>query len=116
MRPLNQLNNPFVPIHNDANDKRNFASTISCSSSINTFCPALRSFTSFDTLLTSSKALAELGNIARDLAICQLVGPLAFARMTGLRTITREDCTTPSDDFLATHRRAATPADEREVV
>ncbi|MCG7608521.1 MULTISPECIES: TetR/AcrR family transcriptional regulator [Mycobacteriaceae] len=70
----------------------------------------------FDTILTSSKAHTELGNIDRDLAICQLVGPLAFARMTGLRTITREDCTTLIDNFLATHRRAATPADEREVV
>jgi hypothetical protein len=36
--------------------------------------------------------------------------------MTGLRTITREDCTTLIDNFLATHRRAATPADVGEVV
>lgn len=69
-----------------------------------------------DAILTSPKAHTELGNIDRDLAICQLVGPLAFARMTGLRTITRDDCTTLIDDFLAAHRRIATPADEREVV
>ena len=70
----------------------------------------------FDAILTGPKAHAELGKIDRDLAICQLVGPLAFARMTGLRTITREDCTTLIDNFLATHRRAATPADVGEVV
>ena len=38
------------------------------------------------------------------LAICQLVGPLAFARMTGLRTITHNDCTTLIDKFLTAHR------------
>lgn len=65
----------------------------------------------FDAILTNAKARAELGSIDCELAICQLVGPLVFARMTGLRTITRDDCTTLIDDFLAVHRQPAVPSD-----
>jgi TetR/AcrR family transcriptional regulator, regulator of autoinduction and epiphytic fitness len=35
----------------------------------------------------------------------QLAGPVAFARLTGLRTITRQDCERIMDDFLTAHRR-----------
>jgi hypothetical protein len=55
----------------------------------------------FDAILTSPKAQAELNDFDQELALCQLVGPLAFARMTGLRTITHNDCANIVDDFLA---------------
>ena len=59
----------------------------------------------FDAILTSPRAQAELAHCDRELAICQLVGPLAFARMTGIRTITHDDCANLVDDFLAAHRK-----------
>ncbi len=65
----------------------------------------------FDAILTNAEARTELGSIDCELAICQLVGPLVFARMTGLRTITRDDCTTLIDNFLAVHRQAAALSD-----
>lgn len=39
----------------------------------------------FDAILTSPKAQAQLDDFDRELALCQLVGPLAFARMSTLR-------------------------------
>jgi AcrR family transcriptional regulator len=64
----------------------------------------------FDAILTSPKAQAELNDFDQELALCQLVGPLAFARMTGLRTITHNDCANIVDDFLAAHQQpTATP-------
>ncbi|BBZ08345.1 TetR family transcriptional regulator [Mycolicibacterium doricum] len=59
----------------------------------------------FDAILTSPKAQAQLDDFDRELALCQLVGPLAFARMTGIRTITHDDCANLVDDFLAAHRK-----------
>ncbi|MGB3356941.1 MAG: TetR/AcrR family transcriptional regulator [Mycobacterium sp.] len=59
----------------------------------------------FDAILASPKAQAELDDFDRELALCQLVGPLAFARMTGVRTITHDDCVNLVDDFLAVHRK-----------
>ncbi|PQP55173.1 TetR family transcriptional regulator, partial [Mycolicibacterium austroafricanum] len=42
---------------------------------------------------------------------------LAFARMTGIRTITHHDCADIVDDFLAAHRRrTANPSGVEEVV
>lgn len=66
----------------------------------------------FDALLQSPEADAELGEIDLELVLCQLIGPLAFARMTGLRTITHHDCARIVDDFLAAHPadRGAPPA------
>lgn len=61
----------------------------------------------FDLLLQSSNARAELDNFDVDLVMCQLVGPVAFARLTGLRAIERQDCERIVDDFLAAHRRTA---------
>ena len=57
----------------------------------------------FDAILSSPTAQAELENFDRELALCQLVGPLAFARMTGIRAITHDDCANLVDDFLAAH-------------
>lgn len=73
---------------------------------------------SFDALLQSPEAHAELGDLDVELALCQLIGPLAFARMTGLRTITPHDCAQIVDDFLAAHPydpydRGAPPAPTR---
>lgn len=57
----------------------------------------------FDALLNGDKARAELDDFDLELALCQLVGPLAFARMTGIRTVTHKDCANIVDDFLAAH-------------
>jgi AcrR family transcriptional regulator len=59
----------------------------------------------FDALLRSGQARAELDDFDLELALCQLVGPLAFARMTGLRTMTHDDSANIVDDFLVAHRR-----------
>ncbi|QNJ90034.1 TetR/AcrR family transcriptional regulator (plasmid) [Mycolicibacterium fluoranthenivorans] len=65
----------------------------------------------FDALLRSAEARAEFDDFDLELALCQLIGPLAFARMTGLRTMTHHDCTQIVDDFLAAHRpRNSDPA------
>jgi len=55
--------------------------------------------------LLQSPAAAELDDFDVDLAMCQLVGPIAFARLTGLRAINREDCEHLIDDFLNAHAR-----------
>lgn len=58
----------------------------------------------FDRLLTSPQARAELGEIDIELALAQLLGPLVFGVMTGIRTIDRDDCVRIVNDFFATHR------------
>ncbi|MEC9324150.1 MAG: TetR family transcriptional regulator, partial [Actinomycetota bacterium] len=69
----------------------------------------------FDAILTSPRAQAQLDDFDRELALCQLVGPLAFARMTGLRTITHNDCVNIVDDFLAAHRKTDSDAKESKT-
>ncbi|MGB2921279.1 MAG: TetR/AcrR family transcriptional regulator [Mycobacterium sp.] len=69
----------------------------------------------FDAILTSPRAQSELDDFDRELALCQLVGPLAFARMTGLRTITHNDCVNIVDDFLAAHRKTDSDAKESKT-
>jgi AcrR family transcriptional regulator len=59
----------------------------------------------FDALLQSGQARAELDDFDLELALCQLVGPFAFARMTGFRAMTHDDCTKIVDNFLVAHRR-----------
>lgn len=59
----------------------------------------------FDALLRSGQARAEFDDFDLQLALCQLVGPFAFARMTGLRNMTHDDCINIVDDFLVAHRR-----------
>jgi TetR/AcrR family transcriptional regulator, regulator of autoinduction and epiphytic fitness len=61
-----------------------------------------------EAILQSPEAHAELDEFDLELAVCQLVGPLLFAWMTGLRVIDHEDCARIVDDFLAGHRRADT--------
>jgi AcrR family transcriptional regulator len=57
----------------------------------------------FDELLASPQARAELGDFDPTLALAQLLGPLVFGVMTGIRTIDRPDCIRIVDDFFATH-------------
>lgn len=59
----------------------------------------------FDAILQSTEARADLDDFNLQLALCQLLGPLAFARLTGLRAMTADDCTHIVDDFLAAHRQ-----------
>jgi AcrR family transcriptional regulator len=70
----------------------------------------------FDAILQSPRAREELDDFDVELAMCQLVGPLVFARMTGLRTISRQDCAHIVDGFLAAHQRerpaAVSPHDQ----
>ena len=60
----------------------------------------------FDAILHSLQAREELDDFDVELAMCQLIGPLVFARMTGMRNIDRHDCEHVVDDFLAAHQRA----------
>lgn len=64
----------------------------------------------FDVLLQSGQARAELDDFDLELALCQLVGPLAFARLTGFRTMTHDDCTKIVDDFLVAHQHSGNGA------
>jgi AcrR family transcriptional regulator len=59
----------------------------------------------FEAILQSREARDELEDFDPELVLCQLLGPLGFARMTGLRKITEHDCVRIVDDFLAAHRR-----------
>jgi TetR/AcrR family transcriptional regulator of autoinduction and epiphytic fitness len=61
----------------------------------------------FDAIMQSPQARDELDAVDLELAMCQLAGPIAFARLTGLRTITRQDCERIVDDFLTAHRTLA---------
>lgn len=63
----------------------------------------------FDTLLQSPAAQSQLREFDPDLALCQLIGPLAFAKITGLRVINADDCTHIADDFLAIYHANTTP-------
>lgn len=59
----------------------------------------------FDAILQSPQTRDELDDFDVELAMCQLVGPLAFARMTGLHTMSQYHCEHIVDDFLKAHRR-----------
>ncbi|MBF6137198.1 TetR/AcrR family transcriptional regulator [Nocardia puris] len=62
----------------------------------------------FDQVLTSPEARATLGELDTTFAIIELLGPIVFARLTGLRTIDHDDCTRLVDNFLTTHRTHTT--------
>ena len=62
----------------------------------------------FEAILRSPDAHAQLDEFDLELAVCQLVGPLLFAWMIGLRVVDHRDCARVVDDFLAAHRRDAT--------
>jgi AcrR family transcriptional regulator len=59
----------------------------------------------FDRLLASPEARAELGEPDPVLVVAQLLGPLLFLWLTGLRPATPADCERIVDDFLAAHSR-----------
>jgi AcrR family transcriptional regulator len=60
----------------------------------------------FDEILQSADGRAELGDLDVELVLCQMVGPLVFARLSGLRAITHADCARIVDDFMAAHHNA----------
>jgi hypothetical protein len=59
----------------------------------------------FEAILQSPDAHTQLDELDLELAVCQLVGPLLFAWMIGLRVIDHQDCARIVDDFLAAHRK-----------
>ena len=59
----------------------------------------------FDRVLTSAGAVDELDDFDLTLAITQLVGPLIFAKLTGIRAVDADDRRRIVDDFLTAHRR-----------
>jgi TetR/AcrR family transcriptional regulator, regulator of autoinduction and epiphytic fitness len=65
----------------------------------------------FEEILQSHEARDELDDFDLELVVCQLIGPVAFARMTELRVITEQDCVRIIDDFLAAHGRGAQKSD-----
>ncbi|GBE68245.1 TetR family transcriptional regulator [Mycobacterium sp. MFM001] len=69
----------------------------------------------FDDLLQSAEARAELGQLDTTLAIIQLVGPIVFAKLTGMKTITVDDRIHIVDDFLLARRIAAQPDGDRSA-
>ncbi|WP_240963444.1 TetR/AcrR family transcriptional regulator [Antrihabitans stalactiti] len=62
----------------------------------------------FDQILDSLQARAELGDFDTTIALSQLVGPIVFARLTGIHTFDHADCVRLVDDFL-TARKMALP-------
>ena len=58
----------------------------------------------FDQILQSHDARTELGEFDPTLALAQLVGPLVFGRLSGLRIVDHQDCARIVDDFLVAHR------------
>jgi TetR/AcrR family transcriptional regulator, regulator of autoinduction and epiphytic fitness len=68
----------------------------------------------FDQILQSADARTELGEFDPTLALAQLVGPIVFGRLSGLRIVDHQDCVRIVDDFLAAHQsgRATNSADD----
>ena len=58
----------------------------------------------FEAVLQSPDADIQLDEFDLELAVCQLVGPLLFAWMIGLRVVDHQDCARIVDDFLVAHR------------
>jgi TetR/AcrR family transcriptional regulator, regulator of autoinduction and epiphytic fitness len=58
----------------------------------------------FDQILQSHDARTELGELDPTLALAQLVGPIVFGRLSGLRIVDHHDCVRIVDDFLVAHR------------
>lgn len=57
----------------------------------------------FETIFATQQARREIADLDVRLALVQLVGPVVFARLTGLTAITAEDCVRIVDDFLVSH-------------
>jgi TetR/AcrR family transcriptional regulator, regulator of autoinduction and epiphytic fitness len=58
----------------------------------------------FDQILDSAQARSELGDFDPTIALLQLVGPIVFARLTGIHAFGHDDCVRLVDDFLAARR------------
>ncbi|ORV14110.1 TetR/AcrR family transcriptional regulator [Mycobacterium celatum] len=58
----------------------------------------------FDELLAGPAARAELDDFDTTLAIIQLVAPIVFAKLSGMKTLTAHDRVRIVDDFLSAHR------------
>ncbi|GAB4588191.1 TetR/AcrR family transcriptional regulator [Nocardia sp. IFM 10818] len=58
----------------------------------------------YDELLELPEARDLLGDYDTTLALSQLLGPIVFAKLTGLRHFTRDDCAHLVDDFLRARR------------
>lgn len=63
----------------------------------------------FDHILTQPDVQAQLGNIDTTFAIVQLLGPVVFARLTGLCTVDHDGCVQLVDDFLAARKQGGEP-------
>lgn len=63
----------------------------------------------FDHILTQPDVRAQLGNIDTTFAIVQLLGPVVFARLTGLCTVDHDGCVQLVDDFLAARKQGGEP-------
>jgi AcrR family transcriptional regulator len=55
----------------------------------------------FDRILDSDEARAVLGEPDPDFIAAQLLGPILFLRLTGMRPVTPADCERIVDDFIA---------------
>ena len=55
----------------------------------------------FHRVLESPEARAQTGELDPTVVVAQLLGPILFLRLTGLRPVTRADCERIVDDFLA---------------
>ncbi|MFC8381174.1 TetR/AcrR family transcriptional regulator [Nocardia sp. NPDC057272] len=62
----------------------------------------------FDQVLDTPEAHRQLGEFDTYFVLSQLLGPLVFAKLIGLRTSTPQDCARIVDDFLAA--RTKTPS------
>jgi hypothetical protein len=60
----------------------------------------------FDQVLESAEARAELGELDPTFVVPQLLGPILFMRLTGLRPVTTADCQRIVDDFLVARTRS----------
>lgn len=60
----------------------------------------------FADLLQSEEARDTMPGLDVDLAICQLVGPLVFARLTGLHSMGVSDCARIVDDLLTARQHS----------
>ncbi len=65
----------------------------------------------FDEILRTPEARRQLAGVDADLAIAQLVGPVAFAVMAGLPPIGPEGCVRIVDDFFVAQRARRVAAD-----
>ncbi|MBC7304508.1 MAG: TetR/AcrR family transcriptional regulator [Nocardia sp.] len=61
----------------------------------------------FDQVLDTSEAHERLGEFDTYFVLSQLVGPLVFAKLIGLRASTPQDCARIVDDFLAARAKTS---------